>query len=249
MARRSRRESLRLLETALDAGITHFDVARSYGYGAAESAVGDLLGRHRDEVTVATKFGIVPPRRSVPLSAARAAARAAATVSPRLRARLRRGAESLVAPGRFGVDDARASVEQSLRELRTDHVDVLLLHEPRPEDVGDELVAFCEDCVRRGVAGAVGVAGDRDTVLAIERARPGFVQVAQIPDSVLAPPLPAFAAPLRITHSAFGGGPRDPGEARRMLAGALERNAGGTVLIWSSSEEHIRANARVLDDL
>ena len=43
MARLGRRESVRLLEVAHDSGITHFDTARSYGYGEAESAVGDFL--------------------------------------------------------------------------------------------------------------------------------------------------------------------------------------------------------------
>ena len=43
MARLGRRESVRLLEVAYDSGITHFDTARSYGYGEAESAVGEFL--------------------------------------------------------------------------------------------------------------------------------------------------------------------------------------------------------------
>src|SRR5918997_1826870 len=42
MARTSRAESVRLLEEAFDAGVTHFDVARSYGYGEAESQAGDV---------------------------------------------------------------------------------------------------------------------------------------------------------------------------------------------------------------
>jgi D-threo-aldose 1-dehydrogenase len=64
MARIGRRESVRLLHAAFDAGITHIDTARLYGYGAAESAVGDLLAGRRHQITVATKFGIFPPARS-----------------------------------------------------------------------------------------------------------------------------------------------------------------------------------------
>ncbi len=57
MARIKQKESVELLETAFEAGITHFDVARSYGYGEAEKAVGAFIADKRDQVTVTTKLG------------------------------------------------------------------------------------------------------------------------------------------------------------------------------------------------
>src|SRR5436190_22196949 len=78
MTRLGRTQSLRLLEVAYDAGITHFDTARSYGYGEAESVVGDFLARSRDNLTVTTKLGIVPPRPSRALHVAKAIRRVAA---------------------------------------------------------------------------------------------------------------------------------------------------------------------------
>ena len=51
------RQATRLLETALDLGITYFDVAASYGM--AEEAVGQVLGNVPD-IVIATKVG--PPR-------------------------------------------------------------------------------------------------------------------------------------------------------------------------------------------
>ena len=89
MARLGRRESVRLLEVAHESGITHFDTARAYGYGEAESAVGDFLAGRRDAVTVTTKVGLLPPRNSRGLRAAKAVARAAVSRAPALRARLR----------------------------------------------------------------------------------------------------------------------------------------------------------------
>jgi len=59
---RSRAEGRALLEAAFDAGIRHFDVARSYSSGDAESVVGDFLQSRRDQVTVTTKFGLQPPK-------------------------------------------------------------------------------------------------------------------------------------------------------------------------------------------
>src|SRR3954447_9867374 len=55
-----RSSSLRLLETAFDAGITHFDVARSYGYYEAEPVLGEMIIARRDQVTM-SKAGILPP--------------------------------------------------------------------------------------------------------------------------------------------------------------------------------------------
>ena len=46
-----------VVDAALDAGITHFDTAESYGEGASESFLGRALGDRRDAVTIATKFG------------------------------------------------------------------------------------------------------------------------------------------------------------------------------------------------
>ena len=55
MGAMSGRDSLALLEAAYDAGIRHFDVAPRYGYGEAESCLGEFLQRHRGQVTVTTK--------------------------------------------------------------------------------------------------------------------------------------------------------------------------------------------------
>jgi aryl-alcohol dehydrogenase-like predicted oxidoreductase len=49
--------SVAVVRAALDNGITHFDTAESYGDGASETFLGRALGRDRDRVTIATKFG------------------------------------------------------------------------------------------------------------------------------------------------------------------------------------------------
>src|SRR4051812_33978051 len=43
---------------ALDLGINCFDTAEGYGMGASEQALGDALGRRRDEAIIVTKFGM-----------------------------------------------------------------------------------------------------------------------------------------------------------------------------------------------
>jgi len=50
-------ETRRVVEAALAAGVTHFDTADIYGDGLSEEYLGRALGRRRDEVTIASKFG------------------------------------------------------------------------------------------------------------------------------------------------------------------------------------------------
>lgn len=56
----STRQSLVALGAAYDAGITLYDTARSYGYGQAETILGNFLRGRRDTVVISTKFGILP---------------------------------------------------------------------------------------------------------------------------------------------------------------------------------------------
>jgi aryl-alcohol dehydrogenase-like predicted oxidoreductase len=48
----------RAVGRALDLGINCFDTAEGYGMGASERALGQALGRRRDEATIVTKFGM-----------------------------------------------------------------------------------------------------------------------------------------------------------------------------------------------
>ena len=50
-----------VVEAALDAGVTLFDTADLYGDGASEKFLGRALGRRRDDVAIATKFGMRKP--------------------------------------------------------------------------------------------------------------------------------------------------------------------------------------------
>lgn len=51
--------SAAVVRAALDVGITHFDTANTYGYGASEEYLGRALGADRDQAVIVTKFGSV----------------------------------------------------------------------------------------------------------------------------------------------------------------------------------------------
>ena len=52
-----RDESIAAIRHAHDLGVTHFDTAELYGWGAGEQLLGEALAPFRSEVTIATKFG------------------------------------------------------------------------------------------------------------------------------------------------------------------------------------------------
>jgi len=54
----SAEEGRRVIETALDLGVNHFDTAALYGFGANESLVGPVLKPHRQKIMLASKCGM-----------------------------------------------------------------------------------------------------------------------------------------------------------------------------------------------
>jgi D-threo-aldose 1-dehydrogenase len=157
----SRRERLHLLGAAFDAGITHFDVAPIYGLGIAERELGLFARGRRDQMTIATKFGLTTTR------VARLSARVQTPLSrliarlPALRKQVQ-GRSSPLYRHQYDVPTARASLQASLRNLQTTHVDILFLHNPAPGDTvaALELCAFLEDAKRAGDVRAWGVSGE-----------------------------------------------------------------------------------------
>jgi aryl-alcohol dehydrogenase-like predicted oxidoreductase len=120
-------DSARIIGRALDAGINLVDTADAYG--DSEEIVGKALKGRRDEVVLATKFG-----RPVP-------------GDPAGQDPNRRGASR-----RWIV----TAVENSLRRLQTDHIDLYQLHRPDPGTDIEETLSALTDLIRSGKVRAVG---------------------------------------------------------------------------------------------
>lgn len=121
-------EAVRTIHAAMDQGITSFDTAPGYGSGHAEETLGAALAGRRDQAIITTKCGIVPAAH---------------------------------ATGQPGRDASRASImreiDDSLRRLRTDHVDVYLLHWPDEATPLEETMAAMDEIQRAGKTRLVGV--------------------------------------------------------------------------------------------
>jgi aryl-alcohol dehydrogenase-like predicted oxidoreductase len=212
----SRSERVRVLETALDCGLTHFDTAPLYGAGAAEEALAALP---RDRITIATKAGYQAPS-LVRLAAGRVAGRPARPAS-----------------GLFGPAEVRASLEGSLRRLRTSHVDLLLLHDVRADDVGDALLEELAAVVRRGDARATGVATDWSEAAALLDRGVPFPAVVQ---TSAEPEPPVLDGRRLLLHSAIAGRAGSPPAA---LAALARRRPDAVLLFGSRNPQHVRETA------
>ena len=124
----------RLLNLALELGITFFETGDAYGQGANEELVGRVLAPHRDEVQLSTKFGYV------------------------LDSDRQQHSEG-ERPQRWDGEFVRAALEGSLRRLGTDRVDLYQLHNPRMDAVdSDDCFETLEELRSEGKIRHYGVA-------------------------------------------------------------------------------------------
>jgi aryl-alcohol dehydrogenase-like predicted oxidoreductase len=205
-----RKQALRLLESAFNAGIRHFDTARYYGYGEAEGILGTFLKSYREQVTVTTKFGIDPPRRTSTLRIVLRVGRKILRLVPSVRKAVQQRASSVLVKGNaFSVADAQRNLETSLRELGTECIDFYLLHDYVPGSGScDELVAFLQQAVSAGKIRHFGLGTSIDSVRQAINTEPSLCGVLQFQNSVLTrnrERLPSRASPpgLVITHGAL----------------------------------------------
>ncbi len=206
----------RLLEVAYDVGIRHFDVAPMYGLGRAEAELGRFARSRRDDVVLATKFGIGPTVFARALGRVQRPVRRSLEVLPAVRQQAREraaGPESgRLGPMLYSAEGydgaaARASLERSLRALDTDYVDLLLLHDPAPGSVrSEEVRCYLEEARRAGWIRDWGVAGEGDPAVAVARSFGRAVPVLQLRDDIFIRSLlySGLAAGAYITFGVLG---------------------------------------------
>jgi aryl-alcohol dehydrogenase-like predicted oxidoreductase len=118
------KETSRLVvDKALDMGVTHFDTADIYGDGSAqnnsEAILGEMLGKRRKDVVIATKFGM----KTMDIS------------------------DGLLGASR---DHIVRAVEESLKRLKTDWIDLYYLHQPDPLTPMEETLRALDELVHQG---------------------------------------------------------------------------------------------------
>jgi aryl-alcohol dehydrogenase-like predicted oxidoreductase len=117
--------SRKVIDRALDLGVTLFDTADSYGNrGGSESIIGEVLGTRRKDVVLATKFGW----------------------SMDDAGRLKGGSRRYI----------MQAVEDSLKRLKTDWIDLYQFHLPDPDTPIEETLRALDDLIRQGKVRYIG---------------------------------------------------------------------------------------------
>ena len=117
---RNESESLKTLNHALDVGVSFWDTADMYGLGENERLLGKVLATRRNEVTLATKFGVV------------------------------RNDEGEFTGLNGRPEYVRKACEASLRRLGTDHIDLYYQHRMDPGVPIEETVGAMARLVEEG---------------------------------------------------------------------------------------------------
>src|SRR5204862_1704581 len=120
-------ESIRTIQRALDLGVTHIDTAEIYGPFNNEELVGRAIKGRRDQVVLATKFGLVSHSGGGP---------GVIDSSPA---------------------NVRASVEGSLKRLGTDHIDLYYQHRVDPKTPIEDTVGALAALVAEGKVRYIGL--------------------------------------------------------------------------------------------
>src|ERR1044072_8714196 len=120
-------ESIRTIHRALDLGVTHIDTAEIYGPFHSEEIVGKAIKGRRDEVVVATKFGLVSHTG---------------------------GGPGVIDSS---ADKVKAAVEGSLRRLGTDPIDLYYQHRVDPKTPIEQTVGALAELVAEGKVRHIGL--------------------------------------------------------------------------------------------
>jgi D-threo-aldose 1-dehydrogenase len=159
------RTSRRLVDIAYDFGFRHFDVAPLYGLGTAEDVLGASLSNRRTRVTIASKVGFPRPDLGLGTQFVRLVATPIRRFAPAiLRRRERRTRPTAISPSNLGVSFVEQSLVETLRRLRTDYLDLFLLHDATAASVSDELLTYLDKARRTGMVSAFGIASTPENI-------------------------------------------------------------------------------------
>lgn len=154
------RQSAKIVETALDAGIRYFDVAPSYGVGTAEEVLGQVIGSNPD-VVIATKVGIPRPHYNVLKNKMKLLFKPFINRSVRIKQlilrMIQRPAPAAPSLHDFSMQNVSRTLTESLERLGRNTVDVLLAHEPTPEALTLEMETGFRREVEKGRALSYGI--------------------------------------------------------------------------------------------
>jgi aryl-alcohol dehydrogenase-like predicted oxidoreductase len=212
----------RLIRTAIEEGITHFDTAPYYGSGDAERLLGKILASVPEPVTIATKYGIEPVGGGRMASLLRRGLRPVFRQFGGLKRVAARVVHQLQKPKHTVAETASSGDLTRSLERSTDligrPIDLFLLHDASYDYAAREDIRGELDAVReRGLIRAAGTTGTVADVRSAVSDFPATYRIAQLENSLALPaPVGELAATTErvITYRAISSG---LGKLRQLL--------------------------------
>jgi predicted oxidoreductase len=230
-----KRDRLHILCAAADLGFTHFDTSPYYGFGIAERELGRFLHHRNQQFTIASKIGIFPP-----------GGRNGSTLAVLTRKCVGRLVPSLSRPVvNWSLDAAQASLDQTLRSLGRDHIDILFLHEPTPKVINpDAIVQWMSKQKSMGKIRYWGLAGPMTSFLSW--LNHPLAQVLQVRDVIDTKVLLENGRKTQLTYGALSR--RDKRQSIQCVIGeAFRRNACGAIVVSARNSGHLRELAKAAE--
>lgn len=221
------RDRQNLLAEAADLGFSHFDASPYYGFGISEHELGRFFRHDRGETTVASKVGLFPPGGRTSSTLVTWSRKAAGKLVPALS----RGVVD------WSVSAAEKSLEQTLRILGRDYVDILFLHEPAPESFDANLfLRWLADQRQAGKIRYWGLAGPLER-FATWMNQP-VAEVLQVRDGADALALARAGREPQFTYGSISSAASALTAAEAIRAG-LARNPRGSVVVSTRNIQHL----------
>jgi aryl-alcohol dehydrogenase-like predicted oxidoreductase len=173
-------QALRSIEAAYAEGVTWFDLAPAYGRGNAEKIARLFLAGRSDPIQLATKVGLVAPKRNALTQVIIPLARRSVGVFPSLRHLSRAIGVGVNRRLELTPDLINSSLEASLLRLGVEQIELYALHNASASDLRrTDILRALEDLLATGRVRAVAVAGDIEAArAALEVGYPfGIVQL------------------------------------------------------------------------
>ncbi|ARJ49523.1 aldo/keto reductase [Candidatus Pelagibacter sp. RS40] len=144
----NKKKRLELLESAVDLGFTHFDTSPYYGFGLAEENLGEILKKNKS-LTITTKVCLYPPSKLSHNFLEMVFRKSIGKIIPQLSK-----------PNiDFSINFAKKSIDTSLKKMKIDNIDILLIHEPIINLLKvDEWKNFFENLIKSGKIKHFGIA-------------------------------------------------------------------------------------------
>ncbi len=230
----------RLLQQAFDLGFRSFDVAPAYGNGLNEVELGEAFRNRSADLCITTKFGIPADLYGERYRALFPAVRS-------IRKYLRGGYGAEYARREFSSAAMIESVHGSLRRLRREHVERLLIHEPLEPIPAQHLAELADHAERLKAQGKIvsfGVCGSGEPVRRL--INEPCIEVVQRPiwEAVSEP---VDSSRLGVAYGVFRGFQRDSaGRDFIVYVDALRQQLPGIELIVSTTSARTLAGFRTL---